>query len=131
MVPDYDIISGSGKRWAQNSNSSLVFVANGPFKKLDDVLIDDDSIGLNSAASHTSGTKVTLKASYLKTLSRGRHTITIVYEDGGEAEGYFDVQSASDSANTGDTFNPTLWLTLMAVSAGGVLLLILRKRKQA
>ncbi len=95
-------------------------------------------------------TVVTLKASYLTTLSAGKHTLTVVYTDG-DCSTEFEIQSAgntdpgnndkpgnntdpgsnTDSPETGDNSSIVLWLSLLFV--GGVLAgvpVVLRKERE-
>ena len=73
-------------------------------------------------------TIITLKESFLKKLSAGKHTITVLYTDG-ETEADFKVLASTDAAaesdvpDTGDEANFVLWTTLMAVSACAYLFL--------
>lgn len=130
VIPYYEILSGSGKRWNQNSTTNLEFIADGPFGKLEDILIDGKSVGVTYASTDAKGTKVTLKPDYLKKLSLGNHTITLVYEDGGEASGTFTIQKATSSANTGDGFRPILLACLMTASAAALAALLILRRKR-
>lgn len=130
VIPAYEIVSGSGKRWSKNSTTNLVFVADGPYDLLEDILIDGKSVDLDYAQEDTKGTKVTLKPDYLKTLTNKSHTIELVYSDGGVAEGTFTVQKAASNARTGDTFRMGLYIGLMAVSAIAIVALIVLRRKR-
>ena len=78
-------------------------------------------------------TIVTLKASYLGTLSVGNHTMTFVYTDG-ETEGSFEIKalaSTPDTPKTGDEANLFLPVSLLTVSLAALTALVFigRKRK--
>lgn len=99
---------------------------------------------LTTAASGS--TVVTLKASYLTTLSAGKHTLTVVYTDG-DCSTEFEIQSAgntdpgsndkpgdntdpgsnTDSPETSDYSSIVLWLSLLFV--GGVPVVLRKKRE--
>ena len=75
-------------------------------------------------------TVVTLKKDFLQKLSVGKHTITILFEDG-QAQGAFKVAEGLDATNpeTGDRFNMGLWMSVMGISlAGGIGLFVFRKK---
>ena len=111
---DYKIIKGNGRGWFSNIENlvNLSFTANGPYDKYTYVKIDGKELDTSYYFDAEGSTIITLKASYLKNLSHGKHTIDIGYEDGelsGEASGYFLVVLYSDSPATGDTTNLVLF----------------------
>lgn len=133
ILIDYKIISGNGSTWTKQSEKDLTFVANGPYRKFTAVKIDGNILNTVNYTSASGSTVINLKASYLETLSAGKHTITVCYTDG-EAEGYFEVLTASikdieqkDPVKTGDTANTALYVTLAGFSLLAVLLLLQRK----
>ena len=109
--------------------STALTGANGWLQDLEGVLIDGKE--LPAKYFTTKGdTTVTLTNDFLKKLSVGKHTVTLVFADG-EAEGSFKVSEDLDTSNpeTGDSFNMGLWLSLMGLSvAGGMGLLVFRKK---
>ena len=126
---EYRITKGDKSTWYAGSSKTLSFTANGWLQDLEGVLIDGKE--LPAKYFTTKGdTTVTLTNDFLKKLSVGKHTVTLVFADG-EAEGSFKVSEDLDTSNpeTGDSFNMGLWLSLMGLSvAGGMGLLVFRKK---
>ena len=73
-------------------------------------------------------TIITLKKSFLKKLSTGKHTITVLYTDG-ETSGTFKIRSKSDIPATGDDFNIMLSSSVCVVSFMALAALFLKSRK--
>ncbi len=93
VTPAYYITSGSNQ--TSPKNSSLVFQTDIYFKNFAGIWIDGVSQDVSSIATLTEGdVKVTLKSSYLNTLSLGEHLITFVATDGGMASTYFTLTAA-------------------------------------
>ena len=148
--PDYKITEGANGTWTQNSGGMLRFAANGDLSKFTGVQVDGKLLTADQYTAASGSTVVTLKASYLTTLSAGKHTLTVVYTDG-DCSTEFEIQSAgntdpgnndkpgnntdpgsnTDSPETGDNSSIVLWLSLLFV--GGVLAgvpVVLRKERE-
>lgn len=120
--------------WIKNKNKSLRFKTDGNADELealeiydkDGKLIDIDYTSTGTATSTT----ITIKTTDLKKadLATGTYTILAVYKDG-SAIGQITVQKTATNSATGDAFNPVLWVSLMAVCAGAVVVLIILKKK--
>ena len=93
-IPSYSIIEGANGVWIQNSDGILTFRANGDFSKFTGVKIDGTLIDVKNYTAVSGSTVITLKADYLQTLSVGKHTMTIVYNDG-ECNTEFEIKAAS------------------------------------
>lgn len=101
---DYKVSAVDGNTYFETENGSLIFRANGSIDKLLSVKVD--SIVLTKDKDYTvksGSTVIELKSDYLKTLSAGEHTLTVVYEDG-ECETKFNVK-ADDSKSNDETKN--------------------------
>lgn len=126
---EYKITKGDKSTWYAGSAKTLSFTANGWLRDFKGVLIDGKE--LNKQYFTTQGdTTVILTNAFLKKLSTGKHTITLVFEDG-EATGAFKVAEGLDPTNpeTGDTFRMGLWTTVMGTSlAAAGALFVLRKK---
>ena len=132
---NYKIIKGNGQRWYKNDEEAgnLSFTANGPYDKFAYVKIDGELLDEKYYTSKEGSTIVTLKASYLETLSYAKHTIVIGYEDGdlsGEASGYFRVTLHTDSPATGDTTNIVLLSVLALSSLLGMAAMVTARKKR-
>lgn len=144
--PDYKITEGANGTWTQNSGGTLRFAANGDLSKFTGVQVDGKLLTADQYTAASGSTVVTLKASYLTTLSAGKHTLTVVYTDG-DCSTEFEIQSAgntdpgnndkpgdntdpgsnTDSPETGDNSSIVLWLSLLFV--GGVPVVLRKKRE--
>ena len=82
--------------WKQNSDSTLTFRANGEFSKFTGVKVDDQLVEAKNYTAVSGSTIVTLSADYLKTLSTGNHTLTVLFNDG-DCSTNFTVQVAGSS----------------------------------
>ena len=131
-TPEYKITEGANSSWTKNTDATLKFVANGDLSKLVGVKVDGALITADKYTAVSGSTVITLKNDYLDTLSAGKHTLTVVYNDG-ECSTEFEIKAApgggettpanpsegnTDSPKTGDTSNLTLWIVLLLVSGG-------------
>lgn len=126
----YKITQGDKSTWYQESTKTLTFVADGDFDSFQSVKIDGKNLPEKYYTAKSGSTVITLTNAFLQKLSTGEHTITILFEDG-EAEATFLVAEGLDTSNpeTGDSFNPGLWIGLMCASAaGGIGLFVFRKK---
>lgn len=57
-------------------------MANGDFSKFTGVKVDSALIAADKYTAVSGSTVITLKKDYLDTLSVGKHTLTVVYNDG-------------------------------------------------
>ena len=99
FVPE--IIAGANATWHKGSGKDLSFTSNAAYGDFLKVLVDGEELDASNYAVEPGSTVVTLKASYLETLSVGKHTLGIV-SDTGTAETEFTVaadgQAADDEA---------------------------------
>ena len=129
-TPEYKITEGANGAWTQNSDGTLKFVANGDFSKFTGVKVDGTLIAADKYTAVSGSTVVTLKKDYLSTLSVGKHTLAIVYNDG-ECSTEFEIKAAQSggdttpdkpkSPQTGDNSSLTLWVALLFISGGAVI----------
>lgn len=114
----YTITKGNAAKWTLKSTKTLSFTVSGDFDKFVGVSVDGKRISESQYTAKKGSTVITLKSSYLNTLKKGEHTITIHFDDG-KAEGSFTVlEASSDNPNTGDNIH--LWATLLFVSLTGL-----------
>lgn len=108
--PEYKITEGANDTWTQNADGTLKFVANGDFAKFTGVKVDGKLIEADKYDTVSGSTVITLKKDYLTTLSVGKHTLTVVYNDG-QCGAEFEIMPASSSGggnvSTGPTANPS------------------------
>ena len=125
----YKITKGDKSTWYKNSAKSLSFTVDGKYADFKGIQIDGKDL---SSLYYTAreGTVITLKGAFLQKLGTGKHTVTVLFDDG-KADGAFQVAEGLDTSNpeTGDTFPLELWLTLMGASAAaGAALFVFRKK---
>lgn len=115
IVP-LSIISGKDGVFTKGSSSDLAFSTNASKADFEAVLVDGKEIV--AANYNVSGEpfSVTLKASFLQTLSFGTHTVA-VRTSTGSAETNFSVKGEqSGFPTTGDSSNMLLWILLLVAS---------------
>lgn len=101
------IIAGANATWHKGSEDGLFFASNAAFADFLKVQVDGKDVDASNYTVKEGSTIVTLNASYLETLSAGKHTLAIV-SDTGTAETEFTVLAAeeevadSKTANDGD-----------------------------
>jgi len=154
----YDIIKGDGGKWTRDSDGSLSFTANGPFSKFTGIKVDGKIVDAKHYAAKSGSTIITLKSSYLETLSSGVHAIVILYTNG-ETSGAFQIEEKetepgqptepdmptepeetrpaetepeTSSPATGDDSNIMLYGSMFTMSFAVIVVLLLasKKRKQ-
>lgn len=141
------IIAGANGEWQKGTKDGLSFTSNAAFADFLKVQIDGKDLDASNYDVEEGSTIVTLKASYLETLSVGKHTLAIVSETGTAAT-EFTVKAAAasddiqppqtgddqtgDSDNsgtstgdtvspqTGDSSNVVLWVSLLFASGVGL-----------
>lgn len=112
-------IKGADK-WTKGSKDGLKLTADSGVitgVRIDGTKTDKYTIGKDKRS-------VVLKASLLETLSTGKHTVTVLFEDGEGTHDFRIVEAGkttdtSENVKTGDTTDMTLWLILMAAAAAG------------
>ncbi|HAQ29269.1 MAG TPA: hypothetical protein DCQ76_06065, partial [Ruminococcaceae bacterium] len=101
-TPDYRIIEGANGSWTQNSDRTLAFRTNGNFSEFIEVKVDGSTVSADNYTVSSETAAITLKAEYLNTLSVGKHTVTIVFNDG-ECSAEFEVKAAENTPTTVNT----------------------------
>ena len=87
------IIEGVNGKWQKGSEDALSFTSNAAFADFLKVQVDGKDLDDSNYTVEEGSTIVTLKPSYLETLSAGKHTLAIV-SDTGTAETEFTVVAA-------------------------------------
>lgn len=143
------IIEGANGKWQKGSEDALSFTSNAAFADFLKVQIDGKDVDSSNYTVKAGSTIVTLKPSYLETLSAGKHMLAIV-SDTGTAETEFTVvaaekqvvddESANDKAasdgdkeslaKTGDgSMLPITVLSILAVASIATGVFALRKSR--
>ncbi len=96
----YKIIDGANGKHTIGKDGTLTFRSNAPFREFVAVLVDGVKVDRSNYDVSEGSTIVRLKQSFLDTLSKGSHTITI-QSIGGTAATNFTITASSNSGNTG------------------------------
>lgn len=97
--PKPDIIQGSNSTYQIGSDSPLVFVSNADFADFLGVEIDGKALDRADYTAVSGSTVVTVSADYLKRLSPGEHTVSIL-SSSGTATATFTVEKEAQATDT-------------------------------
>ena len=142
---EYTFSAGADVSWTKGSSAGIDYTINRnyeddkTFSLFESIEVDGKVIPASNYTATAGSLNVNLKASYLNTLSDGRHTVKVNFKDG-SAEATLtikpkptsDKESVKPAApakpedpgtskviyvpNTGDSSNPGLWFTLLLLS---------------
>lgn len=117
-------VSGANQEWTKGSKDGLTFKIDTDIKEFKKVLVDGKELKDTDYDIKSGSTILTLKPSFLDTLSAGKHKIRFEFNTG-SVEAYFTVKdkensSQTESANTGVQNKYRLWIVLLLVAAGGL-----------
>ena len=107
----YGIIDGANQ--SINRGSELTVRTDGEVKNLKEIKVDGKVVDKENYTIKEGSTIVTLKEEYIKTLSDGEHTLTIVYNDG-EVETKFTVLK-DENPNTIDVVQTVAIISLASI----------------
>ncbi len=137
--PEPTILDGANQTYNVGDEDGLTVRCSGEFAKFSELQVDDKKVDKENYTVKEGSTIVTVKASYLATLSVGSHTMTFVYTDGSKVSTTFTIAksgSTSDSTTaaattaaakaaapkTGDDASPIAAVALLGFAATAVLL---------
>lgn len=117
-------VSGANQEWTKGSKDGLTFKIDTDIKEFKRVLVDGKELKDTDYDIKSGSTILTLKPSFLDTLSAGKHKIRFEFNTG-SVEAYFTVKdkensSQTESADTGVQNKYGLWIVLLLVAAGGL-----------
>ena len=118
------LLEGADQVWTKGSKEGLTFKIDTDIKEFKKVLVDGKELKDTDYDIKSGSTILTLKPSFLDTLSAGKHKIRFEFNTG-SVEAYFTVKdkensSQTESANTGVQNKYGLWIVLLLVAAGGL-----------
>ena len=126
IASDFKVIitAGANGSWQKGTKDGLTFTSNAAYKHFQKVQVDGKDLDASNYTVKEGSTIVTLKTSYLETLSVGKHTLAIVSETG-TATTEFTIKAAAvtddtQSPQTGDDSNIALWIAVL-LAAGTAL----------
>ena len=137
----YQIINGANSSWTHDSDGNITIRGNGDFSKFTGVKVDGNLIDKSNYTAKEGSTIITLKASYLNTLSAGNHTVEILWTDGSASTTFTIKANTSDNRpssgtdkkddvpKTGDN-TPIVWLFILSILSGTGLIITVKKRRE-
>lgn len=113
------IIKGANSIWNKGDKDGLSFTSDAEYKDFIKVQVDGKDLESSQYTVKEGSTIVTLKSSYLETLSIGKHTLAIV-SDNGTATTQFSIEKAekNETVKTGD--DSSLWAVVLLILISGV-----------
>lgn len=123
------LISGANQEWTKGSKDGLTFKVDTDINEFKKVLVDGKELKDTNYDIKSGSTILTLKSSFLDTLSVGKHQICLEFNNG-TIEAYFTVKVKETTTvpETGEQTNLYLWAMLAIASSAS--LLVLRRYKK-
>lgn len=123
------LISGANQEWTKGSKDGLTFKVDTDINEFKKVLVDGKELKDTNYDIKSGSTIVTLKSSFLDTLSAGKHQICLEFNNG-TIEAYFTVKVKETTTvpETGEQTNLYLWAMLAIASSASIL--VLRRYKK-
>lgn len=147
----YSFTKGADASWTKStaSTANLSFTVkrsaddDRTYDLFEGISIDNKTVSDKNYTAASGSLNLTLKNAYLKTLTAGKHTLTVKFRDG-SATTKFTVKAASAAASkttakkaagsnspkTGDESQPLVWAALGACALAAILLIVFAKRKK-
>lgn len=123
------LVSGANQEWTKRSKEGLTFKVDTDINEFKKVLVDGKELKGTDYDIKSGSTIVTLKSSFLDTLSAGKHQIRLEFNNG-TIEAYFTVKVKETTTvpETGEQTNLYLWAMLAIASSASIL--VLRRYKK-
>lgn len=123
------LISGANQEWTKGSKDGLTFKVDTDINEFKKVLVDGKELKDTNYDIKSGSTILTLKSSFLDTLSAGKHQICLEFNNG-TIEAYFTVKVKETTTvpETGEQTNLYLWAMLVIASSASIL--VLRRYKK-
>ena len=128
----YNVIEGENQTYTISKDKELKIKINADYSMFDNhVYVEGKLIDKDNYTSESGSTIITLKQSYLNTLSAGEHTLKVAFKDGAEVEAKFTIAKAEETTTNPKTFdNITIYIALAIISVVGLgITVVVRKRK--
>ena len=139
---EYNFVSGAGGTWTQGSSTPMVFKiertidSETTINHFTGVLMDGKAVPEKDASGNANWTVksgsviVELQPSYLSTLSAGKHTVTVTFDDADPVSADFTVSAKAATPATGDPLlGASAALLAVALLALGVVAVSVAKRR--
>ncbi|MBP3866850.1 MAG: hypothetical protein J6D25_03460, partial [Eggerthellaceae bacterium] len=138
----YEVVSGASGTWTQGSNAPMVFKIERTidpetaFSHFTGILMDGQAVPEKDASGNANWTArsgsviVELQPSYLSTLSAGKHTVTVTFDDADPVSADFTVSAKAATPATGDPLlGASAALLAVALLALGVVAVSVARRR--
>lgn len=109
---EFKILDGADQ--TIKNDSDLIVRCSGDIAIFKKLLLDDEEVDKENYELTEGSTIAKLKASYIKTLSEGEHTLTFVYSNG-EVKTKFTIESETKNPATGDNISFYIGLLMLSV----------------
>ena len=121
-------MEGHDGKWNTGDSGELAFTTNVTSSKSITITVDGVSIDESKFERQNDGTKIVLKQEFLKTLSVGKHTISVISEDGTAAT-HFTVEARTA---TETKVGKAWWLLIIPLVAMLVVIgtIVIKNKKQ-
>ena len=106
MKANYQILEGSDQKYIIGESSDILVRANGDISKFNGIKIDKNLIDQSNYTDVSGSTIVTLKKTFLDTLTPGTHTMTFIYTDG-EVSTEFEIAKIEQAPTQQSTIDTT------------------------
>ena len=127
---EYQVTEGGEATWLNTSNQGMVFRSNAEYAKFDRIEVDNAAVDASNYSVSEGSTVIELSASYLKRLSLGHHTLSIVSKDGVASTGFTVKQGATSARSGNGPWGIILLLTVIVAIAIPVTCGVLSYRKK-
>ena len=131
----YEVTEGANQKYTITKNNEAKFKINADFRLFDDgkVYVDNELVNPKNYTAESGSTIITLKKEFVDTLSVGKHTLKVLFNDGGQATTIFNVAKTTvpvENPNTLD--NVMIYIVsgiLSIIGISGTLTIYKRKQK--
>ena len=131
----YEVTDGANQEYTITRDNEAKFKINADFRMFDGgkVYVDDELVDPNNYTAESGSTIITLKKEFVDTLSVGKHTLKVLFNDGGQATTIFNVVKTTipvENPNTLD--NVMIYIVsgiLSIIGISGTLTIYKRKQK--
>ena len=131
----YEVTEGANQEYTITKDSEAKFKINADFRLFDTgkVYVDNELVDPKNYTAESGSTIITLKKEFVDTLSVGKHTLKVLFNDGGQATTIFNVVKTTipvENPNTLD--NVMIYIVsgiLSIIGISGTLTIYKRKQK--
>lgn len=127
---DPTIIDGKDGQWTLGSEDGLIFRSDAAFVDFVAVLVDGQTVDKANYTVMEGSIVVTLDASFMETLTVGKHTLTI-RSVGGDATTEFEIAVGAEAGSNNAVIIVVAAVVVTVGVCVGVILLIVRKKRAA